>query len=126
MPEVLAHPVAEGPPQRTVFAAGDTLSRMGAYFLNVETGIGEAWIYPGAESGWWLSPDGQQLALLVQGQTPSILLLDLSSGTQKVLAVPGSGSWIGSAGLLQRTATLKCPFWSAAATVPPICPGGTN
>jgi hypothetical protein len=53
VPEVLARPAAEGGPRRVPFAGGDTVSQVGTYFLNVETGLGEAWVPPGGESGWW-------------------------------------------------------------------------
>ncbi|HYF92476.1 MAG TPA: hypothetical protein VD969_09510 [Symbiobacteriaceae bacterium] len=193
VPEVLARPIAEGGPQRTAFMAGDTISKIGAYFLNVETGAGEAWVYPEAGGGlatisddnrfvwgsgyvidrsastvwqyddeavlpllfsdrgflfaelerqdlnlrqtgrlFWtgldfkpvrtitldgdrqgashalLSPDGQQLALLARRQ---ILLVDLSTGEQNALEVPGAGKWTAAAGLAARDGGIKVSVW---------------
>lgn len=192
VPEVLARPVSDGGPQRVTFAAGDTVSKVGAYFLNVESGQGEAWVYPGEEGHWWasdispdnrfvqaygekasylidrsagavwqwdvetvrpllvtergalfaevartdrnlhdtgrlfwsgldfkptrtfilqeqesasqalLSPDGQRIALLLRGEKPSVVLLDLNSESRQVLGVPGSDQWLGSTGLTAK------------------------
>lgn len=62
VPDVLARRVTEGGPQRVPFAAGDTVSKVGAYFLNAETGRGDGWLYPGGENVWWssyISPDNR-------------------------------------------------------------------
>lgn len=51
VPETLAEPAPGALPQ-VAFAAGDVIGVAGIYFLNVATGTGEGWIYPGGRAYW--------------------------------------------------------------------------
>ena len=51
VPEALAEP-APGVLRQVAFAAGDVIGAAGIYFLNVATGTGEGWIYPGGSAYW--------------------------------------------------------------------------
>lgn len=81
VPEILARPVTEGGPQQITFTAGDAVSKVGAYFLNVETGEGEGWLFPVLQNSFWIAPVISHDNRFVQRNAEGVgYLIDRQSG----------------------------------------------